>query len=294
MRWAALAVAALLSNVFSQNLWAAACCGGGQGASMVITSDEIYRFRIGQGVTQSSGKTLNFGQAAYADTPLVQAAGSFGAAWAYSDKFQASIDGGWLRNDHDNWGVKDVATSATYVLHRNYLFEPWMPEIFATLGMVWPTGTSFYETRARATDDALYKLKTSLLFSKTNMHWDWSASFSFLKSFERRFESADVSVAKGNALASEFSVGYSPVFEPKLHFGVTQTVYFGAPNVITTTENQKQRSLASYAFPLTLAVAYAWTDNWSTSFSYANSRMFRSQNSELADTLNLQVSYRVL
>ncbi len=285
---------ALILLFLIKPVFAAPCCGGGQGSASVITGDEWLRFRYSQSLVSAKGRTANFGEATFSDSRLVSHGGNVSAAYAYGERWQAALATGWAMRSEAGVGLKDTTLSATYVLHRNYLYSPWLPEIFLSLGLGLPTGTSFYENRVGATDDGLFKSKASVLFSKTNMGWDWSLGLNYARSQAKRFQESELRFAKGDFFSSELSAGYTPTFASDWHVMLGWSFEYQSPNVITRDSQAPQTALAGYVFPVTLSVAYAFDDTTAMSMSYVNTRIISSQNSELSDAFALSLTHRAL
>jgi spore coat protein U-like protein len=284
----------ILTTQRAPQVHAASCCGGGPGSTAIISGDESLRTKLTIGFKQSSGKTLNFGQSALATNSDYISLGIVDIAYKLSEKWQVALGLGWSQTTSNRLGLKDSKISAGYALYQNYLYSPWRPDIYLSLGMVLPTGTSFYTDRSAATDDELLKGSVSVLLTKVHVDWDWSVNLGFQKSKQGDFYGSDLKLDRGDAWFIDFLIGTSPRFAPKWHLSLGQGFEYTAPSTINRQGEDSQTSLSSIVFPITLAAAYAFDEQLAVSLGYSNRKLFKSQNSDLAETLNLTFSFRRL
>jgi hypothetical protein len=270
---------------------AAACCGGGQSLGMAITGEEKTRLRYSQGLALATGRALEFGDAIDSREVARRWSGLILAAHAWSDRWQTALGSGWERNERGHLGTKDSWLATTYALNRNFLYSAWEPEVFLSASLLVPTGRSFYDDRARATDDALWRGKLTAQASKTFLSWDWSLMLGYTTPGERDF--GDLRFARGAQFGLEASFGHSPSFAPSWHLNLSLGFEATAPNTVTTAQSA-QRSLRTYVFPVTAALAYAFDETQSLVLGYSTNRWLPAQNADLQQNLSLSFTQRWL
>ncbi|HVJ65113.1 MAG TPA: hypothetical protein VM901_07655 [Bdellovibrionota bacterium] len=285
--WAAALATLLLSSV----VHAAACCGGGQSLGVAITGEESTRFRYAQGLALVSGRSLDFGTAIDSRNMATRWSGQLSVAHALSDRWQVALGTGWERNDRGHLGTKDSSLASTYVLNRNFLYSAWEPEVFLSATLLVPTGTSFYDDRSRATDDALWRGKLTAQASKTFLTWDWSLMLGYTAPGARDF--GDLRFERGSQMGAELSFGHTPNFASSWHLNLSLGFESTAANTVTTSQST-QHSLRTYVFPVTAALAYAFDETQSLVSGYSTNRWFPSQNTDLQQSFVIAFTQRWL
>lgn len=313
-----LCLPCVVALIFSGNVLAASCCGGGSSTSLVLPKfsqamiDVSFDYESYNGFWKSDGNWA----ADPAGSDLKQYRLNLGYAQRLASRWQASISAPYVWN-HDQYasferntdGVGDAKLSIWYEQFDKiacvWKVKDWrdlIPAVYWGGTLTVPTGTSPYDDVADNFDITglgFYRLDANVLVDKTVYPWNATFSASYGKYLERpvnREYGAYVEPydkQRGDRLNASLSFGYT-YFTDNME-SLTGTVAYSylqedearIDGVIDTTSAIRKRSIAT-------TIAWATDDRgWVTkiTWSHAPARDGWGKNFPATDVITIGISH---
>ena len=307
-------VLAALTGIYSQEVHAGACCGGGLSSASLITGDEQARVSLAFSA-----------RAALADASETGALAFRGNDGLHEDQNLLLVDGSRLLSDRlqvgahfeaasqaihftgepqePSTGVGDFRVNAGYEFLPEYTYSEWKPRGFAWVGLVLPTGKSIHETfePSEALGEGFFTPTLGILFVKRWERWDAAASAEGRLSIGRKFEqelSPDFTslsiLGTQLGLGGLATVGYSPgAGDFRLGARIEPLWRSGRTVDVDGFESQTaERSMVSFGADFT----WMFGPQSSLTASYTDQTFFGArglaQNSVLSRTVGVALSHR--
>lgn len=278
---------------FTTKTYGAACCGGGSSTSNLISEDESTRVSLGISHKNSSGRSIDFGEAVYSNS--TNAANLFALSIVtkeISRFLQYGISTQIASTATGLAKIADTQASVALPIYQNYLYKPFTPDVYLSFVLNMPSGTSFYQSSSTANADALWKLSLNLFTTKSQIFnkWDYLTTTTIEFSKERLFKESQVSFKKGLRLSQALSAGYSFSWAP-IRLGIAQSATYNNPNT-TVKAGKVQSSFTHLSFPTAIVVSYAINEFHAATLSYENNKFFKSQNADLYQSFGFNFNTR--
>lgn len=216
---------------------AASCCGGGSSMPGPMTGDHMAQINTGLSHSALTHSVDDKGEFRKLSNDKIEITESFNISIHYllSDLWQIRFGAPFKKNTLQNkvvhetsQGIGDIKTSLMYEFLPEYFYHPFKPRGFIFFEQSFNNSKSIYEAEKPYLTDAMgsgfYTSSLGLYFFKSVESWDISVSGEYHFSRPERFENNSnnkFKVEPGDGYSLAISCGYSPIFKPDLHFGVS-------------------------------------------------------------------------
>jgi hypothetical protein len=200
---------------------AASCCGGGAGASAIVTSDDrakIFFNYKNSAYIYDVDKDKNISKRSRNEAEVLETF-RLGGAYLFDNYLQLAASStiskitketGSLNESSTN--IADTSLSVGYEFLKERYFSYWKPRGFIYFSQTIPTGNSKYEAekplQTDVTGGGFHQSKVGLTFYKLIKEYDFTFDTGLSYYFKERFE--EVSVERYPSAELSFAFGYSP------------------------------------------------------------------------------------
>jgi hypothetical protein len=286
--------------LFSKNLLAASCCGGGANFPALITGD--YKAQLSTSITNTSvvGHTTQDNKAIFhADdnnesSRILKIIGSY----QVSDFWQVGaglpiVSRKINRPSRDaaTHGIGDVSLHTAYEFLPEFGYSEWKPRGFLFAQILFPTAPSIHKkdvilSPESARGQGFTTLSTGFSFFKIKGNWDFQWMGQLDTPIAREFDLANGSLKKhkGAGWSSLLAFGHSPAGgDWRLGMGL-------APKSTGALRNDNGRILADsqFVWDTSFSLSYLYSFLWSINATYTDQTiMGPSRNAPLSRTVSV-------
>ena len=277
--------------IFSQNLHAASCCGGGQSAASVMIADHMQEWTLSTNFRSDIGQTNNIGQA------LMDADGNkdqtFTSAIEYKKLITSRLQGNTsinfiqknskrLGKEEKNSGFGDLAFGGFYEALTNYTYIPLQPRIFTGIKATIPFGENNFNSKKELRTDirgtGFYKIDLPVV--GVVEAWKFSVTPQFLP------DQKTLSATYAFATAGSYTYSFNDQFD------ITSSLQW---NYLAKKRFENQSLIAGQYWEVSLSPAWMISTAQSLNLNYSDSTLLgKSRNSALYRSVSLGMTWSEL
>lgn len=295
--WLSLS-SALLSALFSKNVWAAACCGGGFSTPSIIAGDDKAQFTTSYSLTEvvvdsvdSQGLWYQWEDHQRVTTFKIEGAHIFKDVWQVGFSIPVIQRSAM---DEVYSGLGDVATSVGYEYLSDWNYNPYRPKGIGFVQAILPTGKSKASSEVGGLDsrgNGFWALGVGTLLTKAWGRWDAFTSLEAHRSFEKEVNTSVVAGTLKPGFGGNYTLGLGFNFKD-YRVGSSLSWTYEDPIAVETSLGLSKGVAERYA-TAAATLSYLASQEWSGSLSYSDQTLFGSPlNTSLGKTVLLQIQRR--
>ena len=288
-----------LALMASQNLYAAACCGGAGALPSLITGDE--KSLLNSTLLQADLHTRVSNRGVWRRQNSLDQTQTFRLDFAriFQDRFQYGISAPLTSRKTESgknaassgWG--DLGAQVGYEYLTDWDYHPWRPRGVGYLNLNVPAGTSKYETleQSEIRGKGFYTMGAGTVFTKQWVRWDALAGAELRRGFSRTFQSSvfNGNVAPGWGRTLTLGGGYH---WSDIRVGGTIAWVDEDAKRISSADELPDEDSERFATG-SVSVAYSANTEWSGNISYSDQTLFGDpSNTTLSKTWSISLQKR--
>lgn len=295
LSWALTLIKLILLSLilFSLEIHAASCCGGGVAAPALVVGDDKAQVTTSYSYSQVK-EDVDTEQTWYKrQSPETVETLRIEGAHIFKDRYQAGFTVPVVRReryDESSTGLGDVAATLAYEYLTDWDYHPWRPKGLAFLQLTLPTGKPIQEAEETyqldSTGRGFWALGVGTLLVKNFGSWDAHTSFEIHQSFARKYANSRTQGELKPGVGGTFTLGggYS---EGMWRGGVAVAWSYEDPVNVSGTINSRG-SVQRYA-TASVSLSCLLPQEWTANATYADQTIFGNPTNT-----NLSKSFTVL
>lgn len=280
--------------------FAASCCGGGSGSSVIILGDNSQEFSFGYAFRNDIGQTDNAGFSSLHSSSIVDTQKIYNLQFTrvYFDRFQLAVKTGVTTKVLDKQGrqenksgMQDVELQNIFEFLPEYSYSALKPRGFTYLKLTIPMSKSLYDSESALFSDVrgpgFYGLGSGLLFTKKVSQFSFKSGMEYQYFFGKEYSLAVLrDYYKVNI---PFGISYGMESLPLILSLNSTWNYQSSKELVGRIQS---KSPSEYFWDLNISSAYKLSDQSSVALSYSDSSIIgKSFNSPLYRTVGLSYNY---
>lgn len=285
--------------LMSQQILAAACCGGCFAAPSIIAGDDKAQLTSSLSLTEVVVDNVD-AQGIWRKSDVHQTIQTFKieAAHIFLDRYQAGLSVPIIKRSQNGTnysGIGDVAASVGYEYLPDWNYNRWRPKGIGFLQLIVPTGKSRADSEVGGLDsrgNGFWALGAGTLLTKTWTEFDTFLSVEVHSSFAKNISHSQFSGKLDPGYGGNFGVGLGyNVNDYRIGSAITWT-YEDALKTVSSTGLVNAGSIERYATAL-FGVSFMADEEWSGTLNYTDQTLFGEPvNTSLGKGIALQLQRR--
>ncbi len=264
----------IISALFTQHAFAAACCGGGFAAPSVIVNDDKAQATISYSQSKITDDVAGDKLWRRRESDEISETYKIEAAHIFFDRWQGGLSVPIIkrtRAQNSSAGLGDISATLGYEYLTDWDYNPWRPKGIGFFQMTAPTGKSISES------DSIYQLDArgrgfwaigfGTILTKVIGRWDIFINTDVHRSFDKNYDNSQSQGTLKPGYGGNFGIGAGYNYF-SFRFGPSITWSFEDPVDVVGTSTS--RGSAQRFATLSLVGSYLVDQDWAATLSYTD------------------------